>query len=45
LLVLLLVLLLAVVYVSRWKGLMLGCVSRYFTDFRKNCAQNQKSRI
>ena len=22
---------------------MLGCVSRYFTDFRKNCAQNQKS--
>jgi len=27
-----------------WKGLMLGCVLRYFTDFRKNCAQNQKSR-
>ena len=29
--------------VSGSKGLMLGCVSRYFTDFRKNCAQNQKS--
>ena len=28
-----------------WKGLMLGCVSRYFTDFRKNCAQNQKSQL
>jgi len=26
------------------KGLMASCVSRYFTDFRKNCAQNQKSR-
>ena len=25
------------------KGLMASCVSRYFTDFRKNCAQNQKS--
>ena len=22
---------------------MLECVSRYFTDFRQNCAQNQKS--
>jgi len=25
------------------KGLMASCVSRYFTDFRKNCAKNQKS--
>ena len=25
--------------VSEWKGLMLGCVSRSFTDFRINCAQ------
>ena len=24
---------------------MLGCVLRYFTDFRKNCAQNQKSHV